>query len=254
MKFESYQPCDALKPFVKSFSISEADEPLVYKVLPGTGVVIGFQYRGRLSYVEGGTESGLAISGVTGLMDRYRVFRSSAHIGTVLVFFHDGGAAAFFKEPLHELFRESISLDNFMLRSELLVLEEQLAEAASDVARIRCVEQFLLSQRRPGKADALVMAAVSLIHRSRGHIRIGALADQLNISQRPLEKRFRQVVGASPKKFASIVRIQYILQRYTGSQSLSALGHEAGFFDQAHFIKEFKTFTGETPEKFFINR
>jgi AraC-like DNA-binding protein len=90
-----------------------------------------------------------------------------------------------------------------------------------------------------------------MIYKSKGNIRITELAKQLHISQSPLEKRFRQAVGASPKKFASVVRLKNAIKEYSPQNSLTDLGYEAGFYDQAHFIKEFKSFTGETPEIFF---
>ena len=58
-------------------------------------------------------------------------------------------------------------------------------------------------------------------------------------------------MGASPKKFASIVRLKNLLQQYPNTGSLTELAYEAGFYDQAHFIKEFKAFTGDTPENYF---
>jgi len=254
MKNLSFLPCDILKPFIKSFVISESESESSYKVLPDTGLVIGFQYKGRLSRVDGEKQSTLSISGVSGLADYSRTFKNSANIGTVLVLFKEAGAAQFFKQPLHELFRESISLDNFMLRSELLILEEQLNETKFDEQRISAVERFLIARLKNTEPDKLVLAALALIHKSKGNIRIKELMDQLHISQSPLEKRFRQTVGTSPKKFASIVRLKNVLHHYTTNTSLTELGYEAGFYDQAHFIKEFKTFTGETPEKFFRDK
>jgi AraC-like DNA-binding protein len=254
MKFNTYIPCDILKPFVQSFAIQEAAIEATYKVLPGTSLVIGFQYKGRLSRIHNGQESALSVSGVSGLADYSRTFKNSPGTGTVLIFFKEAGATPFFKQPLHELFRESVSLDNFLLRSELLCLEEQLAEAKTDTQRIAVVEQFLISRLTNTEPDKLVLAALSLIHKSKGNIRIKELMEQLHTSQSPLEKRFRQAVGASPKKFASIVRLKNVIQRYNTVSSLTELGYEAGFYDQAHFIKEFKTFTGDTPEKFFSDK
>lgn len=251
MKFNTYIPCDILKPFVKSFGVQETSEQNTYYVLPDTSLVIGFQYKGRLFRLQNETEFSLSISGVSGLADHRRIFKSSPDIGTVLVYFKEAGARHFFRQPLHELFRESVSLDNFMLRSELLCLEEQLAEAKTDAQRITSIEQFLISRMTNIEPDMLVSTALALIHRSKGNIRIKELTEQLCISQSPLEKRFRQAVGASPKKFASIVRLKNVLQQYETTKSLTELGYEAGFYDQAHFIKEFKTFTGDTPEKFF---
>jgi YesN/AraC family two-component response regulator len=254
MKFNTYIPCDILKPFVKSFAVQESTIENTYKVLPDTSLVIGFQYRGRLSRIHNGQESSLSVSGVSGLADYSRTFKNSPRIGTVLIFFKEAGATPFFKQPLHELFRESVSLDNFMLRSELLCLEEQLAEAKTDTQRIASVEHFLISRMANTEPDKLVLAALSLIHKSKGNIRIKELMEQLHISQSPLEKRFRQAVGASPKKFASIVRLKNVIQQYNTVSSLTELGYETGFYDQAHFIKEFKTFTGDTPEKFFSDK
>lgn len=254
MKFETYIPCDILKPFVKSFVIQETTTESTYKILPDTSLVIGFQYKGRLSRLQNETETSLDISGVSGLADHSRTFKNAPDTGTVLIFFHEAGAVPFFRQPLHELFRESVSLDNFMLRSTLLCLEEQLAEAKTNLQRIEAVENFLISRMTNVEPDKLVLAALALIHKSKGNIRIKELCKQLHISQSPLEKRFRQAVGASPKKFTSIVRLKNVLQKYDTINSLTELGYEAGFYDQAHFIKEFKTFIGETPEKFFSDK
>ncbi|HSZ85414.1 MAG TPA: helix-turn-helix domain-containing protein [Puia sp.] len=254
MRFDTYIPCDILKPYVKNFVISESEEEKIYKVLPETGLVIGFQYKGKLSHIDEEKEIQLSASGVTGLHDSYRLFKNSSNIGTLLVFFKETGAASFFKQPVHELFRESISLDNFMLRSELLILEEQLNEAKKDIGKINVVEQFLISRMNNTIQDNLVLSALALIHKSKGNIRIKELMKELHISQSPLEKRFRQVVGASPKKFASIVRLKHAIQNYNPQNSLTDLGYEAGFYDQAHFIKEFKNFTGENPESFLTKK
>ena len=257
-----------LRPFIRSFAIAENPAASSYKVLPDTGVVIGFQYKGKLSLISSDNETPLATSGITGLNNSFRIFKNSADIGTVLAFFKEGGAAAFFKQPIHELFRESVSLDNFILRSELIILEERLCEAATDQKRVAVIEQFLISKLSHITPDNLVLMALAIIHQTKGNIRISELANQLNISQSPLEKRFRNTVGSSPKKFASIVRFKHILYQQTlrknslqqdsyenrqlpSDNFASNLSFEAGFYDQSHFIKEFKNFTGETPEGYF---
>jgi AraC-like DNA-binding protein len=254
MRFDIYIPRDILLPYVKHFAITESAEEGNYKVLPDTGMVMGFQYRGRLFQIKGGRETALHPLGLTGIHDSYRVFKNSSDIGTVLVYFQEGGAAAFFRQPLHEVFGESISLDNFMLRSELLILEEQLCAAEEDAGKIIVLEDWLIERMKQVAPEPLVLQALALIHKSRGNIRIKDLAAQLHTSQSPLEKRFRRVVGATPKKFASIVRFKHTLQRYDPRNSLTDLGYEAGFYDQAHFIKEFSHFTGLAPEEFFSEK
>lgn len=252
MGFDTYIPCDSLKPFVDRFVLWETAEESIYKILPGSGIVIGFQFTGKLHQILDGKEIELSPSGVTGITNTYRFYKNSKGIGTVLVYFKDCGAFAFFREPIHELFQKSASLDNFILRSELLSFEEQLCEAITHSDKIKVVERFLLSRIKVVKPDLVVVEALHTIYRSNGNIRISELCEQLNISQSPLEKRFRKVVGASPKKFASIIRFKSIIRNHESSTSLTALGFESGFYDQSHFIKEFKKFTGDTPDEYFV--
>ncbi len=254
MESIQYQPSGPLKPFIERFIISEVAAENVYKVLPGTGVVMGFQFQGRLYHVKDGNPLELSRSGITGLNDTYKLFKNSNGIGTVLVYFKEGGASPFFQEPIHELFGSSVSLDNFLLRSELLVFEERLSEAVTYLQKIEVVEEFLLLRMRPFNSDPMVMQALDLIFKRKGDIRISELLRQLNISQSPLEKRFRRIVGASPKKFASIVRFRNIIRNATLPASLTAVGYDAGFYDQSHFIKEFRKFSGDTPEEYFNAR
>ncbi|MHA3787199.1 helix-turn-helix domain-containing protein [Flavobacterium hauense] len=250
MRFDRYIPSVSLQPYIRHFVISENSEAKEYKVLPGTSAVIGFQYRGSLQKIKGSGEGNLSISGITGLLDSYQIFKNSANIGTVLVFFTETGASHFFKIPINEIFSESLSLDTFIPKSVIETVEEQLAEVETDNQRIKIVEAFLLSQLQHRESDLLVSQALNLIINSNGTLRINELAQRLYISQSPLEKRFRKTVGATPKKFSSIIRINSVINN-SSNNSFTELGYAAGYFDQSHFIKDFKTFTGETPEQFF---
>ncbi len=250
MSFVTYIPCDALQPYVRSFAISQSKEAASYKILPGTSIVMGFQYAGKLSYSENNQLVPLNAAGITGLRDTYRIFNNTENTNTILVMFTETGAGAFFNQAMHELFGSSLSLDDLLLRSQMDVVVEQLNEAKSDPERINTVEKFLLSRINHQAHDEMVSVAVSLIKQQAGNIKITDLVKQLNISQSQFEKRFRKLVGASPKKFASIVRLNYILNTAVKTDTLTRLGLDAGYFDQAHFIKDFKSFTGETPEQF----
>lgn len=247
MSFTTYIPQASLQPYVQSIAISEAAAGQDYKVLPGTGIVLGFQYRGRLTSLHSGDKTPLATAGVTGIQDSFRMFRTEGFTGTVLVYFKDGAAGHFFQHPINEIYGHSLSLDNFIVRSDLDVVEEQLAEAKNAGERINIVERFLLKQLKTGSPDAMVFAAIGLIYQRKGNVRISELITKLHISQSPFEKRFRSTVGVSAKKFASIVRMKHIIDMHKTGTALTGIGYEAGFYDQAHFIKEFKQFTGETP-------
>lgn len=249
MKFEKHFPTEKLKPYIKYFVVSENALESEYKVFPSSGLVIGFQYKGQLA-IKSSAERKLTSAGITGISDGYKIFKNSADIGTVLVFFTEIGFTHFSANPANELFNLSISLDYIFDKSKVNEVEEKLAEAATDKQRVNAVEQFLLAQLKEIQTDKLIIEAVKLIYQSNGTIRIKELNDKLCISQSPFEKRFRKAVGTTPKKFASIVRFNTVLGSLNPSKSLAEICYENHFFDQAHFIKDFKQFTGDTPENF----
>lgn len=249
MKYDIYTPCDRLKPYVKHLAISVSDHARTYQVLPDTAIVIGFQYDGQLSYTRNEAQVKLAAAGMTGLLDSYRTFSNTAGTGTVLVVFKEYGAAHFIRTPLNELFKESVSLDNFFTQASVNSLQEKLQAAPTDAARIALVEYFLTDHLNAGKQDVLVAKALQYIHASKGTVRINNLAKALNTSQSPLEKRFRSQVGASPKKFAGIVRAQSMIQALNNGD-LNLAEHLSSYYDQAHFIKDFKKYTSLTPEQY----
>ena len=250
MRFEKIIPTDRLKPYIRYFIISENKSENVYKVFPSSGLVIGFQYKGNLTKLRDNIENKLSPSGITGIADSYKIFKNSTDIGTILVYFTETGFTHFSSHPANELFNLSTSLDNIFDKNKVKEVEEKLAFATTDKQRVKIVEQFLLSQVKDIQTDKLIVEAVKMIYQNNGNIRIKDLNQKLFISQSPFEKRFRKVVGTTPKKFASIVRFNTVLANLNYAKSLADICYENNFFDQAHFTKEFKQFTGQTPENF----
>lgn len=250
MRFDKFIPDQLLQPYIKYFAVSENETAQEYKVFPVPSLVIGFQYKGKLATVKNNKESKLTSAGITGMADSFTVFKNSANIGTLLVYFTETGFTHFASHPANELFNLSISLDDIFDKASVDTVEEKLSLANTDQQRIKIIERFLLAQLKDSKADKLIIEAVKLIYGSKGTIRIKELNEKLFISQSPFEKRFRKIVGTTPKKFASIVRFNTVLNQINGIKSLSDICYENNFFDQAHFIKDFKQFTGDTPENF----
>lgn len=250
MKFYKHTPTDKLKPYIKYYVVSENELENEYKVFPSSGLVIGLQYKGQLVSVQDNIANKLASAGITGISDGYKIFKSSADIGTILVYFTEIGFSHFASHPANELFNLSLSLKDVFEKESINELEERLYFANSDNERIKIVDQFFIAQLRDIKIDKLIVEAVKLICQSKGIIRIKELNEKLFISQSPFEKRFRKVVGTTPKKFASIIRFNTVLDNLNETKSLTQICYENSFFDQAHFIKDFKKFTGNTPEEF----
>lgn len=254
MKIEKYIPCDALKPFVKTFLIIESADGTENKVLPDTSIVMSFRLRGEVFLAGQNIKNDLPTSVVAGLRKSARLFNYSKDAATLLVQFGEGGAAALLKEPLNELFEKSVSLDDFAFsrhQIHLSEVEERLSEAKNNRQRISVVERFLVSRLVETERDFLIFGAMQRIRAANGNLRIKDLVKVLHTSRDSFEKRFRRIVGTSPKQFAAIVRLRNLIDNRPPAESLTDAALAAGYFDQAHFIKDFKRFTGQTPQIFF---
>lgn len=251
MNIHPYLPNDALKPFIKQFLIIESEHETGNRVLPDTSVVLAFRYKGTVTDTRDDRFYALPGSVITGLRKSSRLLTYARDTATLLVLFREGGAAAFFREPLHELFGLSQPLDDLIPHRATAEVEERLAEAPDNRHRIALVERFLCARRTQVPPESLIVQAVACIRTAHGHTGIRALAQSLSISQDAFEKRFRRAVGTTPKQFAALVRFRHLLTVQKPAISLTDLAYEAGYFDQAHFIKDFRAFTGQTPHGFF---
>jgi AraC-like DNA-binding protein len=242
-------PSEVLRPFVRQFLVIENLVERTDTLLPDSGMVAGFRFQG--SCAVHGTKALRAV--VTGLRDTPRTLTHPAGSGTILAMFTATGAAAFLREPLENLFNTTMAMECEVRRSQLDLIEEQLAEAPEHAVRARRLEQFLLDQLRSRRVDLDVTAAVAQIQRTKGSLRIRDLAHASGLSQSALERRFRKQVGASPKKFANIVRMRHAVRLHASGANLTEVAYAAGYADQPHFIKDFKRFSGVAPETFFQN-
>jgi methylphosphotriester-DNA--protein-cysteine methyltransferase len=250
-----FQPSARLAPFVRSIMVMEATEHSLHPVLPAPGLTLGIRYAGAAALLdEDGRATPLPSGGLVGMRTTLRRMQTFAGGGVVVAQFYPLGAAQFFDHPLHLFFGSIVPLADVSSPALLSEIEDRLASARSNEARAHLVDELLSRSLREREPDDLVRSAAEMIRRARGVVRIGALAKELGISQDPLEKRFRRVVGASPKQLASIARFREVVSGFERGEKLTALAHRAGYFDQSHLIREFRAFTGEAPEAFLRAR
>jgi len=102
------------------------------------------------------------------------------------------------------------------------------------------------------KDFSLLDHAIDIINESHGMVSIKELETQTGYSKRYLDMLFKEYVGVSPKQLANIVRFQIFYQLWAQEKSRTFFKDKlyTYYYDQSHFIKEFKRFTGFTPQKF----
>lgn len=253
VKYREYRPHKSLVEDVKCFWILENDYPdgSIQEVSPDGCVELIFNFGSPYVPLNRRKATALPPAFVVGFQNRTIQFRVS---GTVRIV-----ATRMFPWAALQLLHEKVaSLSNRVTRlgSEWSDLVRQVGDCALrgeyDQAVLH-VQDFLIRRALVQRFDRrVVQAAAKIIHKTKGQFRIGELAEYCRLSVRQLQRGFKSAIGATPKVLARTVRFvqaQRVLM-FNPSANLTDLTYECGYFDQAHFIKDFKDFTGKTPSEY----
>ncbi len=251
MRVTPYQPCSLLQPYIRQYLLIDCAQESVNRILPSTGLTLALRYRGHVEGLSGKNTGLLPQNMLSGIQAAARLLRYAPGSGNVLVLFREAGAAAFFQQPLQELFGATSPLDDLVPREAAITLGDRLASAANDHQRIRLVEQFLTARLLQHKPDPVVAEALNRIHAAAGTLKIKALAASLYISQDAFEKRFRKAIGAAPKQYSTLVRMRAVVAAGNKGKTFTDIAFTAGYAGQPHFNKDFRSFTGQSPTDFF---
>ncbi|WP_374949445.1 DUF6597 domain-containing transcriptional factor [Mucilaginibacter sp.] len=162
-------------------------------------------------------------------------------------------AAYFFDEPIANFNDHVIDLKD-VAGQAVRILYDQLQSSGSLVDRITLLEHYLLAQlARHGKSSKLKLmcSVVQALQRDDFFENINSVARDHGLSSRYLQKLFLAYSGLSPKLFVKIYRFRKSIEMVAGNDlSLTAIAYQCGYYDQSHFIKDFKYFTRIMPSHF----
>lgn len=259
MDYQVYTPPLELSPFVKCFWSLENDPepvPVRQRVVPDGCMELiihyGDPYR---QYFEDGSSKLQPRSFIYGQINSFLEITATGRSGIIAARFLPDGLNPFLKIPVASLDDKAEPLST-LFGAEAGLLESRVIDAKDNLERKAQMEQFLLSQLlRADTVDGITKSCVALIFQTQGRISVSELANKMNIHQRNMERRFNHVVGLSPKQLARMMRLQAALKMLCQKKSgnLTSIAHETGYFDQAHFIKDFKEFTGQSPKSFYAD-
>lgn len=259
MNYNTFEPREALAPFVKCFWILEApaeDTPEKQSIVPDGCMEMIFHYGDHFrQYLEDGSAIQQPRCFVFGQITRPLLIEPTGEIGILAARFHPEGFKPFASLPIAEMDDRAVALEELFGEAGQRLAADVLA-AASAAERISFVEEFLLQRLTPSAhIDTLIRESVALLLQLRGQSSVDQLSDQLGIHRRSLERKFASAIGLSPKQLSKMVRMQAALKLLASGHvsSLTALAYEGSFYDQAHFIKDFKEFTGLSPKKFYAD-
>jgi AraC-like DNA-binding protein len=249
MELASRPPHPALAPHVRSLAgwHERADGPVRRSELPGGRIVLVVSLGPTLD-VDGRSFG----SFVAGLHDTPALTEHAGEGYGVQAYLTPLGACRLLRMPMGELAGDVVELGDLIGR-EADVLAERLAEAPDWPARLALLERALAARvlEAPAPAPELERAWDRLLE-TGGAVPVGTLAAELGWSRRHFAATFREQVGMPPKPLARLLRFESAVERLRAGGELADVAYESGYYDQAHFNRDFKQFAGRTPTEYLV--
>ena len=266
MNFHHHIPCEPLRHFISLmwFGDDYVVPHSLERVLP-TGemsLIINLWENRTRVYDAGDTRRFKTFDGsiVAGAYSAFTVIDTDEQRSTAGVVFRPGGSFPFLGLPAGELQDSNASLAELWGRQAASDLREQLLAAQSPEAKFKILERTFLSRIDAPlePAHPAVSFAVASF-RNRPQRPISSVTDQIGLSDRRFIQLFSQQVGLTPKLFCRVQRFQQVLRNITSLAANSGIDWPqialtCGYFDQAHFIHDFRAFSGINPTTYVANR
>jgi AraC-like DNA-binding protein len=261
MEYGERPPHPALRPFVRTYWTlrGEGAECAAQPVLPdgSTELIVHRarpfrRYTGREhSQLDDGFQRQAPLLFV-GQMRAPVVLEPDGAAEVVAIRFRPHGAFALLGGPQDRLVDEIAEVEGLGL-AWLTAAARRAREAPTSAAAVEHLENALLRRldRHPPRWDARVEAALAVIARSDGDVRVERAAAAAGTSRRHLERLFVEHIGLGPKVFARLVRFQAAAARLVTEPgaALAAVSGDGGYFDQSHMIRDFLAFAGASPQE-----
>lgn len=257
MDYKEYKPSPALEPYVKCYyTLVTEDGAILEDNAYATGCMeVMFSLHGAAWQTKvNGTAADTPAVGLWGQVVKPLAFRVSGRSEVFGIRFLPSSPAFLLKEDISR-FNDSVVDLTSVLGHSVRDLHIKLQEADSVFRQVALADTFLTSKLVGQPKVAGTIDLVGLVMKELAHKdffdNIDNVASRYGITSRYLQKIFVQHTGLTPKLYSRINRFQNSLVLMgEGSQSLTAVAYACGYFDQSHFIREFKAFTGGPPSGF----
>lgn len=174
-------------------------------------------------------------------------------VNSFAVRFFPYGFANFVSIPIKKLANKETPLKSLFGKKLSQELARKIKHATDTQQRIKIVEAFLLDKLKAKTTiDNIVKATIDMMSDTKGGVPINSILKNDLSKRRQLERKFHEKVGISPKQLGKVIRLQAALKMLLNhhSENLTKVAYDNEYYDQAHFTKDFKEFTGITPKEF----
>ncbi len=236
------------------YEITTAESGMEYSTAPNgiVGISIILSGHSRI-LLDHGWQQTPAFS-VYGLVKKPDVIQISPHFREIAIGFKPYFLQLLLKDSMAQIIRSGgVDANDIFNRFELEMLKEKISFSMTDFQIMAAVEEFILKQLHVSKVNARLLTAMNLVY-DDGYASVKEIAERVNLSTTSIRNLFHEGIGRSPKEVMAIRRIHKILKYQPKPNSnLTTLSYQSGYFDQAHFIHDFRETMGMTPGKYFTD-
>jgi AraC-like DNA-binding protein len=253
--YNQFKPDAALGDYIKCYWVLEgpAANGSAERVFPDGSMEMIFHYGDAFHYANKKEMIRQPRAFLFGQLSHYIDLAPAGSMGVIGVRFYPATAGFFTATPLHHLTNLFVSTDEIW-GSAAKELSDKIFSSANTSQRIYHLNCFFtrLLKRHTAKRSAL-QGYIRNVYPGGENISVKQMTKDLFLSERTLERKFLSEVGLSPKNFCRIMRLQHTLRllQKKEPEALTGVAQQAGFYDQAHFIKDFKELTGLTPAAYY---
>ncbi len=174
--------------------------------------------------------------------------REDVQTGTVIIEFNPLGVYRLFHLSYADVKNQIVQLAD-LIGNSVKELQSQLAEATALDVKLQLLQNFLINRLERDAPDSIYDYCINRILESKGLINVAQLEKETGYSARWLHGKFSEHMGTGPKNFSEIVRFKQFYQVYSTGATLQELKEHIYhyYYDQSHFLRAFKRFTGFTP-------
>jgi AraC-like DNA-binding protein len=180
----------------------------------------------------------------------------TGYVNTFAVRFYPYGFANFVTSSIEKLANKETPITHLFGETTANELEQKIIQATDVSQRIEIIEKFLLNKlNEKSTIDNIVKTTIDTLFSTKGSSPINVILKQDLSKRRQLERKFLKQIGISPKQLGKVIRLQTALKMLLNqkTETLTRIAYESEYYDQAHFIKDFKEFTGTNPKEFLEN-
>ncbi len=254
MNYARVSPEKGLEKIIECYWFADSDEtvPRTEKIIPDGYPEIIFHFGDAYKINLQGTWQLQSKNLLAGQIKKFFYLQNTGAAGMVGVKLKPIAVAQLYKVDMSALTDQVVDL-NQILGTEFREIEAAVNAKLPQQEIVEILNAYFREILNRGLENKIELA-LNRIFDTQGNVQVREIADALSITERQLERLFKKFVGVSPKFYARIIRFSHIFNlMQQGDKSWVDVALGSGFYDQSHFIRNFKAFSGEDPSAYLFD-